>query len=334
MRRLLQSTNYVLARPETNDPLALDGFAAQLARARQRNRREIVRQLVPIAAAVLLVAGAVWWGTRNLNSFDRARHRDTVIGELVNARRTIEHDRITQLASSVAGDREAIGELLFLAQDPGISDVARFNALSIDSELQKGQKAYRWYPRDLDIDHADLKGITLANVSFLGGGKWSDVRIEDTTFAGAFWPKDKGVALSGTQFKNVLFYGSEFEGIGAIDVQFINTKFRGSTIDTTNFAKVRFITETPVSEGNPIITPYFASFEHSVLTSRREPPAPGVIDLTEVGDDITFDGVVFKDCRLEGWFRPEWFRNSSFEGCVLPESLSKEQLVKAGNTVD
>jgi hypothetical protein len=38
--------------------------------------------------------------------------------------------------------------------------------------------------------------------------------------------------------------------------------------------------------------------------------------------------------RLEGWFRAEWFRNSSFEECVLPESLSKQQLVDAGNTVD
>jgi hypothetical protein len=71
-----------------------------------------------------------------------------------------------------------------------------------------------------------------------------------------------------------------------------------------------------------------------VLISRREPPTAGVIDLTAVGDDIVFDDVVFKDCRLEGWFRPEWFRNSSFEKCVLPDSLTKQQLEKAGNTVD
>ena len=95
-----------------------------------------------------------------------------------------------------------------------------------------------------------------------------------------------------------------------------------------------FTTETPASEGSPIITPYFTVIEHSILISRREPPTPGVIDLTAVGDDVVFDNVVFKDCRLEGWFRPEWFRNSSFEGCVLPESLSKQQLVNAGNTVD
>jgi uncharacterized protein YjbI with pentapeptide repeats len=333
LKSLLKDTNYVIARPETNNPVLLEGFAAQLALARRRHRIEIVRRLAPVAIAVLLAAGALWWGIRNLNSLDRAHRRDAVIGELINAKRTIEHDRITQLASAVAGDRDALGEILFLAQDPAISDVARFNALSVESELRKGQKVYRWYPRDLDVDRAALEGITFANVSFLGG-KWSDVRIEDATFAGVFWSKDKGGAFSGTRFKNVLFYGSEFEAINLIDVQFVNSKFRGSSIDTTNFSKVRFITEAPVSEGNPIITPYFTSFEHSVLISRREPPAPNVMDLTAVGDDVTFDGVVFKDCRLEGWFRPEWFRNSSFERCVLPESLSKQQLVNAGNTVD
>jgi uncharacterized protein YjbI with pentapeptide repeats len=333
LRRLLQDTNYVIAQPERDDPLFFDGFAELLARARARHRREIVRRLIPFVIALLLAAGAVLWGTSNLNRLDQSRRRDAVIGELVNAKRPIERGRIVQLASTVAGDREAIGEVLFLTQDPAISDAARISALSLESELRKGQKAYRWYPRNLDVDRVDLDGIVLANISFLGG-KWINVRLEDVTFAGAFWSKENGVALSGTRFKNVLFYGSEFEAINAVDVSFVNSKFRGSSIDTTNFSKVRFTTETPSTEGNPIITPYFTSFEHSVLISRRQPPALGVIDLTAVGDDIVFDGVVFKDCRLEGWFRPEWFRNSSFEGCVLPESLSKQQLVNAGNTVD
>jgi hypothetical protein len=333
LRRLLQNTNYVVAKPGTSDPLVLNGFANQLTRARSRNRIELAWRILPFAAGVVLAGGLVWWGIDNLNSLDRSRNRSAVVTELVNAKHAIQHDRIVQLASTVAGDPEAIGEFLYLSKDPAISDVARFNSLSIGSELSKGQKEYRWYPRDLDIDHSVLTGVTFASVSFLGG-KWSGVQIDDSTFAGALWSKDKGTALSGTVFTNVLFYGSEFEAINAVDVQFVNSKFRGSTIDTTNFAKVRFITETPKSEGNPIITPYYASFENSVLISRREPPQPGVLDLTAVGDDITFDDVIFKDCRLEGWFRPEWFRNSSFERCTLPESLSKQQLINSGNTVD
>jgi hypothetical protein len=334
LKRLLQDTNYVSASPEARDPTVMDGFAKLLATARARHLRQIIfRRFAPILVLVLLVVGAVWWGIANLNWLDQIRRRDAVIGELVNAKHTIEHDRITQLASTVAGDRDSFGELLFLTQDPAISDVARFNALALGSELRKGQKAYRWYPRDLEIDRAELTGVVLANVSFLGG-KWTNVRIEDATFSGALWSKDKGVTLSGTQFKNVLFYGSEFEAISAVDVSFVNSKFRGSSIDTTNFSKVRFTTEMQPSEGSAIITPYFTIFEHSVLISRREPPELGVMDLTAVGDDIVFDDVTFVDCRLEGWFRPEWFRNSSFERCVLPESLNKDQLVLMGNTVD
>ena len=70
-----------------------------------------------------------------------------------------------------------------------------------------------------------------------------------------------------------------------------------------------------------------------MLISRREPPQEGVLDLTLTGDDIVFDEVFFVDCRLEGWFRPEWFRGSFFERCELPDSLSKESLVEAGNIV-
>jgi hypothetical protein len=58
------------------------------------------------------------------------------------------------------------------------------------------------------------------------------------------------------------------------------------------------------------------------------------MDLSEPEDDVIFDGVVFVDSRLEGWFKPEWFRRSSFERCLLPPSLSKEALEKQGNTVD
>ena len=94
---------------------------------------------------------------------------------------------------------------------------------------------------------------------------------------------------------------------------------RGVVIDTTNFSKVRFVTEEPVVEGNPVITAEYALIERSTVISRRSPPDKGVLDLTLTGDDVVFDNVVFIDCRLEGWFRPEWFRNSSFERCALPE---------------
>jgi uncharacterized protein YjbI with pentapeptide repeats len=330
---LLQDTNYINANPQASDLAQLKGFAGRLAVVRRLHFRAVLHRFIIIAIVMLVAGAALWWGIAHNNQLNQARRSGAVISELVNAKRTIERGRIVQLASTVAGDRDAYGELLFLTQDPTISDVGRFNALELESELRKGQKTYRWYPRALDIDRGELDGVVLSNVSFLGGN-WTNVHIEDATFSGVLWPNKDGVKLSGVRFNNVCFYGSEFEAVTAVDVAFVNSKFRGSSVDTTNFSKVRFATEIPPTEGNPIITPYFTIFEHSVLISRREPPTPGVMDLAAVGDDVVFDNVNFKDCFLEGWFRPEWFRNSSFEGCILPASLSKQQLVNAGNTVD
>ncbi len=334
LQRMLRDTNYVNANPDIGDPAISIGFAELLAKARSRHLREIiVRRALPIALVLLFGLAAVWWAVANLNRLDEVRRRDAVMNEVVSAKGIIQHERIVQLASTVARDHVALGDLLYLTQEPSISDAGRFNAIALGSELRKGQKAYRWYPRDLNIDHVQLTGVNLANVSFLGG-TWTNVQIEDATFSGAFWAKEKGVSVSAITFKNVQFYGSEFEGIVAVDVSFVNSKFRGSTIDTTNFSKVRFPTSNPATEGNPVITPFYTLFERSNLISQRQPPKPGVMDLTAVGDDVVFDGVVFVDCRLEGWFRPEWFRNSSFERCTLPLSLDKRRLREAGNTVD
>jgi len=334
LQRMLQSTNHVRATSDLHDPVVARGLADSLANARKVHlRRLLLRRVVPIAAGIALVAAAAWWVVANLNVLEQSRQRERVLGEVGNATAVIQRDRIVQLAPLVAGDRAAVGELFFMSRDPARTDAARFNALALGSVLASGQKAYRWYPRDLRVDHTALAGVVLANVSFLGG-QWTSTTFTDSTFAGAFWPKDKGVSLSDVRFENVLFYGSEFEAVPAIDVTFINSKFRGSTIDTTNFSKVRFVTQTPKFEGNPVITPIYALIEQSVVVSNRTPPAGGVMDLTAVGDDVVFDNVVFVDCRLEGWFRPEWFRNSSFRRCTLPPSLSRKQLEDAGNTVE
>lgn len=82
-----------------------------------------------------------------------------------------------------------------------------------------------------------------------------------------------------------------------------------------------------------MITPGYTLIENSVLKNERTPPQTGVIDLTMTGDDAVFDNVPFVRSRQEGWFRPEWFRNSTFEDCKLTKSLAKESLAKAGNNV-
>jgi TIR domain-containing protein len=332
LQRLLRDTQYVTTTGELPASDEAHQLGELLAIARRRYRTELFKQLAPVFMGSAVILLAIWWAVLHLNSLRQERTRDSVISEVVNANAVLQHPRIAALASGVAGDQEAISRLMFLAQDPAASDTARFNALALGSELRKGQKSRRWYVRGLEVDHATLEDVAFVNTSFLGGG-WNEVQLTDSTVAGAFLGKDQGFSMSGTVFRRVGFFGGEIQAIKAVDVSFVNTKFRGMDIDTTNFSKVRFITEEPKSEGNPLITPDYTLIENSVLKSGRTPPQTGTLDLTMTGDDIVFDNVLFLHCRLEGWFRPEWFRNSTFEDCKLPDSLTKESLVKAGNNV-
>ena len=332
LQRLLRDTQYVTITGEPPAPDEVRRLGELLTIARRRYRNELFRRLSPVFLGSAVALLAIWWAVLHLNSLKQARTRDNVIGEVVNAKAVLQHPRIAALASVVGGDQEAIGRLMFLSQDPAVSDTARFNALALGSELRKGQKSWRWYVRGLEVDHSRLENVAFVDTSFLGGG-WNDVQFVDSTFAGVFWGKDQGFSMSSAVFRNVDFFGGEIQAIKAIDVWFVNTKFRGTEIDTTNFSKVRFTTEEPKVEGNPVITPEYTLIENSVLKSGRTPPQAGVLDLTMIGDDVVFDNVLFVKCRLEGWFRPEWFRNSTFEDCKLPESLTKELLTKAGNNV-
>jgi hypothetical protein len=333
LQRLLRDRQYVTITEKLSDQEFIDRLAQLLLAARRRYRYELLRKITPFVSGAALFILAVWWAVANLDNIEQARKRTSAISEVMEAKNVLQHERIVTIASLVAGDRKALGEIILLSQDIDRTDVTRFNALELGTELQKGQKSYRWYVQGLNVERAKLNDVSFVKTSFIGG-TWSGLEFSDSVFANAFWAKDKGFSMSGSNFQNVQFLGSEFEAITAINITFVNSKFIGSTIDTSNFSKVRFVTESPQTEGNPIITPYYTSFEKSVLISQRPPPEEGVLDLTMTGDDVVFDAVFFVDSRLEGWFRPEWFRNSNFEHCQLPEGLSKEALESTGNIVD
>jgi hypothetical protein len=332
LQRLLRDTQYVTIMGEPSNPDAIKHLGELLTIARRRYWKELFNRSAPPFLGFVFVVLAIAWAVLHLNSLRQARTRNSVISEVVNARTVLQHPRIAVLASEVAGDQDAIGRLMFMSQDPAVSDTSRFNALALASELRKGQKSWRWYVQALQVDHARLDDASFVNTSFLGGG-WKDVQFTDTAFAGVLLGKDQEFSMSGVLFRNVNFFGGSLGPIKAIDVAYINTKFRGTEIDTTNFSKVRFATEEPKLEGNPVITPEFTLIESSVVKSSRKPPETNVLDLTMTGDDVVFDDVQFVNRRLEGWFRPEWFRNSTFENCQLPKNLSKESLAKTGNNV-
>jgi uncharacterized protein YjbI with pentapeptide repeats len=332
LQRLLRDTQYVTIASERPVSSQAERLAQVLRTARRRNRRELCMRLAPTFLGTVLIVLTIWWALLHLNSFKQAQVRESVIDAAVNAKAVLQHPRVVGLTSEVAGDQEAIGRLMYLSQDPAASDMARFNSIELGSELRKGQKSGRWYVRGLNVNHAQFEDVAFVNTSFLDGA-WNDVEFTDSTFAGVLLGKDQDFSVSSSVFRNANFFGGEIPAIKAIDVSFINTKFRGTEIDTTNFSKVRFTTEEPKVEGTPLITPDYTLIESSTVKSKRSPPEPGVLDLTMTGDDVVFDNVLFRHSRLEGWFRPEWFRNSTFEDCTLPSSLTRDALNKAGNNV-
>lgn len=332
LQRLLRDRQYVTIPSDSFGQIITEPFAKLLSVARRRYRYELLKRSIPFGLVAAILISVVWWAITNLNELDRARQRRVAISDVSESKSILQHERITSLASMLVEDKQALGEIIFLSHDPAQTDTTRLNALALGAEIGKGRKAYRWYVKGIDIGRAKFEDVTISNASFIGGS-WGEVDFRDSILADVFWKKDKGFSLSGSNFDNVKFLGSQIEAINAIDVAFKNCKFVGSVIDTTNFSKVRFFSDKPQTEGNPIITPYYTKFERSVLISGRVPPQKGVLDLTMTGDDVVFDDVFFVDCRLDGWFSPEWFRNSTFLNCELPDSLTKESLERAGNQI-
>lgn len=332
LQRLLRDRQYVTISSNLTGQIITEKFAELLIVARRRYIFELLKRSIPFVLGTAIAILAAWWAVTNLNELDRARQRRAAINEISTSGNILQHERISSLALMLAGDNHALGDIIFLSHDPAQTNVARINALALGAEIGKGSKEYRWYVQGIDIERAKFRDTVISNASFIGGS-WEEVFFTNGILADVTWAKDKGFSISGSNFDNVKFIGSQIEAINAIDVTFKNCKFLGSVIDTTNFSKVRFTSGNPETEGNPIITPYFTKFERSVLVSNRSPPQQGVLDLTMTGDDVVFDDVLFLDCRLEGWFRPEWFRNSTFTNCDLPDSLTKKSLEREGNLV-
>lgn len=332
LQRLLRDTQYFEINDDHLSQESISQLKDRLVVTRRRHRKLVVRNASIGAAGLLMFILMAGWFLSNSNRLQHESIRAATIDQIKGSNKVLQSERINLLGSAITGDSIALGEIISLSHDPFQADTARFNALMLASGLQQGRDSYRWYIKGLDLNHVTLGDVAFVKTSFIGGN-WSDANFTESVFANVFWSEEPSFTMSNSSFNRVQFLGSEIESVTAIGVSFINTKFVGSTIDTTNFSKVRFVTESPKTEGNPIITPYSTSFEKSVLISRREPPQEGVLDLTLTGDDIVFDEVFFVDCRLEGWFRPEWFRGSFFERCELPDSLSKESLVEAGNIV-
>ena len=134
--------------------------------------------------------GLAWWGVNNINYIKQAQTRKELVYDIKNASAILQRGQIIQLASTIAGDDVAMGELSYLSQDPSQSDAARFNAIALVSELRKGIDEYRWYVKRLAIAKTRIENTAFTKVTFFDGN-WDNVDFIDAVFSNVVWSEDK-----------------------------------------------------------------------------------------------------------------------------------------------
>jgi hypothetical protein len=140
--------------------------------------------------------------------------------------------------------------------------------------------------------------------------------------------------MSNIQFVHCRFDFTWFARTKAVALEFVNSSFRGSEIDVTNFSLVKFFSRSTVPPDSNLVTDEVLVVENSVILNREQQPEPGVMDLSHPQDQVSFHGVVFEGVHFRGWIRPEWFVACSFRNCTFPTNLSRSNLAAKNNSTE
>lgn len=305
-------------------------------RARARRRSHVLRRagaIASIALFLLAVAGFVLW---NLNDVQIARQRAAVLERIQTSQAFWSRAELDAILMPARDDAELPPRLQGLADDATQSTAARHNAWQALASLrEQRQREWRASVPEVDWSGGRIADVLWANVAYQRG-QIEDLRVVRTRIAGISLGKGPTDGTPGLTLSNVRIERSDLwfflvNGTQLLDVEFLDSKFRGSELDLSGYAGVRFRSSPPDPN---FITPNLTIIENSVVAQRRPLPGPDVMDLSTPEQEILFDGVHFVGTRFEGSFKPEWFRGSFFTNCVLPAALSADALTKAGNTVE
>jgi hypothetical protein len=180
------------------------------------------------------------------------------------------------------------------------------------------------YVPNIDWTGGRLSDTLWANTTY-GSGTIQDLVADRMRIAGIVLgrgPEDgeTGLSLVGVRIRDSDAWFLLIDGTQLIDVEFVNTKFRGAQLDLTGAGGVRFVSRE--------VSPFFMStdigiIEDSWIVQSRELPGPEVLDLAEPEQEILFEGILFHRVRFEGEFKPEWFRQSVFRDCSFPPGLAE-----------
>jgi uncharacterized protein YjbI with pentapeptide repeats len=303
-----------------------------LHRARTRRWRRVAGVSAVIAFAVSGLVLLAVWSVGRVNSVQQDKDRADALKQLRGAANVVAQGTLDRLGDRFASDPDLLKNLLLLREDSTSSEAARMNASLLSTAiLERRRTEERWLIRDLDLKSLHLRGLRWTNMTFQGR-TLQNVQFQDSTFAGVVW--SKGLTISGLRCQNCDFWFTWFAGAVGVDLEFVNSSFRGSEIDLTNLSLFRLLSHEKRPELETLVTDEISVVENSVILNRNLPPAPGVLDLSVPSEEALFDGVVFSNVHFRGYIRPEWFRNCHFLHCVLPTSLSQQALEAGGNILD
>ena len=317
-----------------------DRLVRQLAEIRARARRRFLARaavaILGISAIVLGILAAV----RQINRFHLSQEREAAVARLIQAARPLSRAELDSQAERLYGDPDFWAEALVLSRDTQASDATRLSAAMVATRLESRRNAGRWMVGNVDWTGERTRGGRLADVTFKDG-QLTDLVFDDYSFAGVVWgaaasDSRPGLTLAKSVFRHSRFNFGWFSGTNAVDVDFVNCSFRGSTLDVTAFSLVRVRSEDGKGgqRVRELITDEVAVVENSVVLNRNVPPAPHVVDLGTPTAQVVFDKVVFVATHFRGWIRPEWFRDCDFRYCVFPAGFDLRKLEQGGSRVD
>jgi uncharacterized protein YjbI with pentapeptide repeats len=332
VERLLSGIHYL--EWKGTDPPDLRGHLEKAVRhARTRLLRRSAFGAAAVFAAVTVVAVFFWrW-----EAWQTSMKRREIIAAVENSQAPWTTTQAKGIAANLQLDGELLARIRTLRDDPRIVQLApRLNAWQLDQLLSVAQErrdrwdltGVKW--RGVSLDQAVLADATIRS------GSIEDFSSRRCRFAGVYLgpgPGDgaePGLSLVDANFDGCDFWNVWIDRTQLLTSTFRNSKFRGADVSLAGMAGAKFYSETPSLE---IVTPDLALFENSIIRGIT-PPEPGVMDLATPGQQVLFDGVHFVRVTFEGWFKPEWFRNSRFEACALPPSLPREALTMGGNRIE
>lgn len=322
--RLLQERTHffdLASSAKLPDALAVDIRRARRARAKKRILTGLVAALI---VASVITAGAVF--VRQSATIEHWRDRRTMLSDIERVAQPFPALMVKRVASEFEGDRTFLDSVLGIAHDPLAPDPPRLTALMLSRELLRTRRPeHRWFVSNVNWSDGILNDASVGNITFVSG-TIQKLIVRRSSLAGVWWGPN--VDLVGSLFDDVKFEGVSLEPRNAIHVTFHDAVFRGSTVDVTNFSLVRF-DSSPANVD--VITPNVGAFEDDVVINRQSPPAANVLDLNRPEKQVRFQRVVFKHVRFEGWIRPEWFQDCSFEECIFPPSFVLKNLITRGN---